>query len=59
MENLSLAITNCHHSASLVMPIGDPRDRFFYPTLILMIDSYILKALPGKLDIKPLSKHSL
>ena len=24
--------------ASLVMPIGDPRDRFFYPTLTLMMD---------------------
>ena len=31
------------HSASLVMPIGDPRDGFFYPTLSLMIDSYPLK----------------
>ena len=27
--------------ASLVMPIGDPPDRFFYPTLTLMMDSYI------------------
>ena len=26
------------------MPKGDPRDRFFYPTLTLMIDSYILFA---------------
>ena len=32
-------ITDFHHSASLVMPIGDPRDGFFYPTLRLMIDS--------------------
>ena len=24
------------------MPNGDPRDRFFYPTLTLMIDSYII-----------------
>ena len=24
------------------MPNGDPRDGFFYPTLTLMIDSYIL-----------------
>ena len=24
------------------MPIGNPRDAFFYPTLTLMIDSYIL-----------------
>ena len=42
MENLSLLITVCHHSASLVMPIGDPRAGLFYPTLILMMDSYIL-----------------
>ena len=33
-------ITNYHHSANLVMQIGDPRGRFFYPTLILMMDSY-------------------
>ena len=29
-------------SASLVMPISDPRDGFFYPTLTLMTDSYSL-----------------
>ena len=28
--------------ASFVMPKGDPRNRFFYHTLTLMIDSYIL-----------------
>ena len=28
-KNPSLAITDCHHSAGLVMPIGDPRDEFF------------------------------
>ena len=38
--NLSLGITICHHSASLMMPNGDPRDGFFYLTLILMIDFY-------------------
>ena len=32
-KNPTLAITVCHHTASLVMPIGDPRDGFFYPTL--------------------------
>ena len=26
----------------MVMPIGDPQDRFFYPTLTLGIDSYNL-----------------
>ena len=30
-KNQSLAITVCHHLASLVMQIDDPRDRFFYP----------------------------
>ena len=40
-KNLSLTITVCHHSASLVMPIGDARDGFFYPTLTLIMDSYI------------------
>ena len=30
-KNLSLGITVGHHSASLVMPISDTRDRFFYP----------------------------
>ena len=40
-------ITDCHHSASLVMPIGDPRDSKFYPTLTLMIDSYITIVVVG------------
>ena len=35
----------CHHSASLVMSIGDPQNRFFYPYLTLMMDSYNLKSL--------------
>ena len=38
---MSLEITVCHHSASLVMPNCDPLDRFFDPTLTLMIDSFI------------------
>ena len=41
-KNLSLVITVCHHSASLVMPNGDPRDGFLYPTFTLMMDSYNL-----------------
>ena len=41
-KNLPLGITVCHHSGSLVIPNGDPRERFPYPTLSLMIDSYIL-----------------
>ena len=28
-------------SEVLVIPNGDPRDRFFYPTLTLMMNSYI------------------
>ena len=39
MKNLYLAITVYHHSASLVMQKGDPRDGFFYPTL--MMEFYI------------------
>ena len=32
-----------------VMPNGDPRDGFFYPTLTLMIDSYNLTyPIPGR-----------
>ena len=31
-KNPSLRITVCHHSASLVMPNGDLRDGFFYPS---------------------------
>ena len=42
IKNLCLVITICHYSASLVMPNGDPRYRFFYPFLTLMIDSYII-----------------
>ena len=41
IENLTLMITVCPHSARLVIPIGDPRDKFFYPTLTLIMDSYI------------------
>ena len=41
-KNLSLGITVRHHSASLVMPISDPRDRFFYPHHTPMIDTYSL-----------------
>ena len=36
-------ITVCHHSASLMMPIGDPRVGFFYPTLTLMMVSYVIQ----------------
>ena len=31
-----------HHSASHVVPISDPRDRFFYPHLTPMKESYNL-----------------
>ena len=37
-KNLSLGITICHHLASL----SGLRDEFSYPTLTLMMDSYIL-----------------
>ena len=42
LKSLSLAITESHHSASLVVSIWYPWDRFFYPTLTLMMDSYNL-----------------
>ena len=42
---MSLGITVRHHSASLVMPISDPRDRFFYPHHTPMKDTYNLKLL--------------
>ena len=31
-KNPSLMVTDWHHSASLVMPIGDPRNGFSIPT---------------------------
>ena len=43
IENPSLGITVFYHLASLVIPNGDPRDRFSHPTLTLMIDSYIIQ----------------
>ena len=44
LKSPSLQITIYHHSASLVMPNGDPLDGLFYPTLALMMNSYILNA---------------
>ena len=56
-------ITVCHHSASLVMPIGDPRNRFFYPILTHMMDSYYPVQYVLKADISgvhlPLIKEEL
>ena len=42
---MSLTFMVCHHLASLVMPIGDPWDGFFYPTLTVVMDSYNLTLL--------------
>ena len=42
IEKPSLVITICHRLASLMMLNGDHWDGFFYPTLTLVIDSYIL-----------------
>ena len=52
-KNLFLVITVCHHSASLVMPIHDPRDGFFYPTLTLMTDSsnFLFQVRSGYLQV--------
>ena len=41
-KNLSLGITVRHHSASLVMLISDPCDRFFYLHHTPMKDTYCL-----------------
>ena len=41
-NNLSLGITVRHHSASLVMPNSDPRERFFYPQHTPMKDTYTI-----------------
>ena len=37
------SVTRDHCSASLGMPISDPRDRFFYPHHTPMKDTYNLK----------------
>ena len=50
-KNLSLGITVRHHSASLVMPISDPRDRFFYAHHTPMKDTYNIR--PDKLSQVP------
>ena len=42
IENPSLKLTICHHSASILMPIGDSLNRLFYPTLTPIIDSYVV-----------------
>ena len=41
-KNLFFTITICHHLAGLVMPIDDPLDAFFYPTVTHKMDSYNL-----------------
>ena len=40
-----------HHSASLVMPISDPRDRFFYPHHTPMKDTYYPHPVSSELEI--------
>ena len=35
-----------------MMPIGDPLDKFFYPTLTLMIDTYIFAERNGSYDAR-------
>ena len=48
-KNPSLVTTVCHHLASLMMSNCDPWDRFFYPTLTLMIDSYNINLFDQRL----------
>ena len=38
-------ITDWHHEACLVMTIGDPRDRFFYPISTWILDSFFCASL--------------
>ena len=40
LKNPPLVITVYHYLARFVLPIGDPRDGFFFPTLKLIMDSY-------------------
>ena len=50
-KNLSLAITDCHHSASLVMPIGYPQDGVFYPDVYLYsVYGYFIRALLNRIS---------
>ena len=56
IKNPPLTIAVFHHSTSLVMPNGDTRDWFFYPTLTLMKDSYSNKIMcPGPNNVGLLS----
>ena len=48
-KNPPSPITDCHHSASLVVPFGDPRDGFFY--LTLMMDTYSLSETVANHDV--------
>ena len=41
-----------HHWASLMMPNGDPQDGFFYPTITLKIESFILYTLNVNIRIQ-------
>ena len=63
-KNSSLGITVRHRGASLVMPISDPRDRFFYPDQTTVIDTNnhssfgLLGFLLMLLSTVPLTNHS-
>ena len=48
-----------HSSASLVIPIGDPWDGFFYPTLTLRIDTIILAHQIGNSTVLPICENSI
>ena len=42
VKKICLSRSGFHHSASVVMPIAEPQDRFLNLALTLMMDSYIL-----------------
>ena len=59
VERIENSVTggHCDHLASLMMPNGDPLDRFLYPTLTLMIDSFLALWI-GTSEILPCVRKS-
>ena len=51
LNNPSFVFIICHHSASLMVPNGDLRNRRFYPTPTLIMDSYGLISLSINMQV--------
>ena len=58
-KNLLLGVTIQHHEASLLMPVSDLRDRFFYPHSTPMKDTYNLKLLVSQSKFSGTRKFTL